>query len=275
MSVVGEIKFDKRIAGRVKNTIQGCIFIFLLAILCIPAAEARGLYDLQLVTENWHPFNYEADGEPAGISTDIVKAALKEADISYTIQVLPWARAYDMAQVQENIGIYTIFKLPSRIDLFKWVKIEGFSSRMYLFSPSFRSDIDIKTLEDAKKYRIGVTRASSTHHFLLSKGFIEDENLFPVSSEIQNAFKADPKIRRLDLTTGDTHSLANWLKTYNYPPDYWKKELFLFEEEFYIAFSKKTDDRILDKVRGGLIRITENGELERILKRHEKELSDR
>jgi hypothetical protein len=58
-------------------------------------------------------------------------------------------------------------------------------------------------------------------------------------------------------------------------PDYRKKELFLFEEEFYIAFSKKTDDRILDKVRGGLIRITENGELERILKRHEKELSDR
>ncbi len=231
--------------------------------------------ELKLVTENWHPFNFEKDGKPAGISTDIIKAALKEADIEYSIQVLPWARAYDMAQVQENIGIFIIFKLPARADLFKWVKIDGFSSKMYLFSPSFRQDIKIQTLEDAKKYRIGVTRASSTHHFLLSKGFVEGRNLFPVTREIQNAFKADPKIGRLDLTTGDTHSLSNWLKTYNFSPDYWKKELFLFEEEFYIAFSKKTDDRILEKVCKGLHRIKENGILDRILQHHEKELSER
>ncbi len=230
---------------------------------------------LKLVTENWHPFNFEKDGKPAGISIDIIKAALKEAEIEYSIRVLPWARAYDMAQVQENIGIFIIFKLPARADLFKWVKIDGFSSKMYLFSPSFRRDINIQTLEDAKKYRIGVTRESSTHHFLLSKGFVEGRNLFPVTNEIQNAFKAEPKIGRLDLTTGDTHSLANWLKTYNFPPDYWKKELLLFEEEFYIAFSKKTDDRILEKVRYGLHRIRANGALDRILKHHEKALSER
>ncbi len=243
---------------------------FLITFMFCIAIGSVNAQDITAVTEEWPPYNYTENNKVMGVVTEIVKATLNSTGMRWKIEVLPWARAYKTASVQENVLIYTIFRLPNRENLFKWIKIDGLSTHMYLFSPKFRSDIVIHSLEDAKKYKIGVTRETSTHHFLTSKGFQEQVNLFPVTSEIQNAFKADPGRRTLDLTTGDRLSLARWLKIYNFPPDYWKEELLLFKQDFYMAVGKKTSDAVVDRIRAGFEKIKADGTLEKIVEKYNR-----
>jgi polar amino acid transport system substrate-binding protein len=236
-------------------------------ILTLPVISANA-EEIKVVTEEWPPYNYTENGEITGVVTEIVKATLDKAGIKTTIQVYPWARAYMMAAEEKDILIYTIFRLPERESLFHWIKLDGISTEMYLFSPKSRPDIVITSLEDAKKYKIGVTRETSTHVFLLSKGFEEGVNLFPVKSEVQNALKADPKFKRIDLTTGDRLSLAMWLKKSDLPSDYWKQQAFLFKEDFYMAFGKKTSDETVERVRKAFEKVKAEGMVDAVIEKY-------
>lgn len=238
---------------------------FVLVLILSFSAQAE---DIRIVTEPWAPYTYGEGTEIKGVVTEIVRATMERSGLSYTIAVYPWARAYDMAMTEENVLIYSIFKLPNRADKFKWIKIDGLSINMYLFRPKYRTDIMVTTVEDAKAYKVGVTRETSTHHFLLSQGFVENKNLFPVNSEEQNALKSSPRTMRIDLTTGDRLSLAHWLDEAGLPSDYWVALAPLFHEDFYMAFGTKTSDEVVEKVRCAFREIKEEGQLDAIVDKY-------
>ncbi|MCP4111534.1 MAG: amino acid ABC transporter substrate-binding protein [Desulfobacteraceae bacterium] len=243
-----------------------CLLVFIGIFAAFPANAQK----ISIVTENWPPYNYTKNDEVIGVITEVVKAAFEKTDLTWSISVLPWAEAYKNASEQENTMIYTIFKLPEREKLFHWVKIGDLSAQKYLFSPNSRSDIKITSLEDAKKYRIGVTKESATHVFLRSKGFEDGKNIFPISKDIQNAFKADPSSQKFDLTTADKLSLALWLQKKHLPADLWKPELLLFSRDFYMAFGKKNSADVVKKVSKALKDVETEGTLEKILQKYEK-----
>lgn len=239
-------------------------------VFCIVGSAAA--QSLTVVTEEWPPYNHTEKGQVAGVVTEVVRATLERAGIDYTINVYPWARAYDMAQNRENVLIYSIFRLPIRERLFKWIQIDGLFVNMHLFRPSHRTDIDATTLDKAKQYRIGVTRDTSTHHFLLDNGFEDGVNLFPVKSEELNIIKANRENERIDLTTGDTLSLACWLKASGYPSDYWVRQAFLFKREIYMAFSINTSDELVERVHTAFHALKAEGEIDAIVERCSKNL---
>ena len=240
-----------------------------VAVLLVLASQALG-EKITVVTEEWPPYTYSEDGKIVGVVTEIVHAALDRSGLDYSIEVYPWARAYEMAKNGENVLIYSIYKLPSREDHFNWIRIDGLSVNMYLFRPKFRDEMNLTSLEQAKQYKIGVTRETSTHHFLLSKGFVEGVNLFPVNSEEQNALKSQPQTMRIDLTTGDFLSLARWLKVSGLPPDYWVRQELLFKEDFYMAFGLKTSDTVVATVRDALSEIAREGQLQAIVGKYRR-----
>ena len=118
-----------------------------------------GSEEIHVCTENWPPYYYEINGEIKGISTAIVKAVLKEAGLNYTINVYPWARAYDMALNDKNVLIYTIARTPEREKLFKWVGEITPADSIIAYKLKKRGDIIVKTVQDLKKYKIGVVKA--------------------------------------------------------------------------------------------------------------------
>lgn len=246
------------------------VFCFLAAFWVVLAHATPGrCAGITVVTEPWPPYTYsDEDGTVRGVVTEIVQATLERSGLEYTIEVYPWARAYDTAKSRENVLIYSIFRLPSREKLFKWIHIDGFHVNMFLFRPKYRDDIVAKTLEEARQYRIGVTRETSTHHFLLSKGFVEGTNLFPVNSEEQNALKSSPKTRRIDFTTGDELSLAHWLKEAKLPSDYWVPQVPLFHKEVYMAFGARTSDEVVEKVSAAYKAIRDEGTLDAIVEKY-------
>lgn len=53
--------------------------------------------ELEMVTEEWPPYNYTGNGKITGISTRVVTETLHRAGIRFRITVYPWKRAYTMA----------------------------------------------------------------------------------------------------------------------------------------------------------------------------------
>nr|WP_319541744.1 transporter substrate-binding domain-containing protein [uncultured Pseudodesulfovibrio sp.] len=246
-------------------TLRACMIA--IAFVLMQTAMAQGK-SIKVVTEEWPPYTQRINGEVRGVVTEIVRATLERANLDYSLELYPWARAYDMARTQKDVLIYSIFKLPVREPHFKWIRIEGLSIDMYLFSPKHRTDIALSTLEEAKHYRIGVTRETSTHHFLLSQGFQDGINLFPVNCEQQNKMKSSANISRIDLTTGDKLSLAHWLSQEGHPSDYWVPRVPLFNEDFYMAFGNQTSDDVVEAVRKAFAAIREEGQLNAIVDKY-------
>lgn len=225
---------------------------------------------IKVVTEEWPPYTYSENDQIGGVVTEIVRATLDRSNLAYSIEIYPWARAYEIAKDEKNVLIYSIFKLPNREHSFKWIKIDGLSVNMSLFRPKFRNEMHLTSLEQAKKYKIGVTRETSTHHFLLSRGFVAGVNLFPINSEEQNSLKSRPQNMRIDLTTGDKLSLAHWLKASGFPPDYWVEQVPLFREDFYMAFGMETSDAVVETVRKAFAEMKSQGELKAIVDKYQR-----
>ena len=59
--------------------------------------------DLQIVTEDFPPYNFEENGVMKDLSTEVVLAVLKEIKEEPEIQILPWARAYKYASTRKTI----------------------------------------------------------------------------------------------------------------------------------------------------------------------------
>ena len=243
--------------------------LLLLLTLAPLACPAHGA-ELRVVTEDWPPYNYSEQGNVTGVVTEVVLAALDRTGLDYTVEVLPWARAYKLARTEPNVMIYTILRLPNRAPLFRWIKLDGLAVEMYMFRPVHRQEIELHDLDDAKKYRVGVTRDTSTHHFLLAHGFRTGKNLFPVRCEQLNTLKSKPETRRVDLTTGDRLSVARVLKEAGLPPDYWVPQLLLFKEDLYMAFSLKTPAATIERVRQGLEMVRDDGTLARVTDKYNR-----
>lgn len=234
-------------------------FLFLALSFLLLFAAPGPCASLSVVTEEWPPYNYAEDGAAAGLVTEVVRAALDRAGFDYTIKVLPWARAYSLALHDPDVLIYSMLKLPQREPLFQWVRLDGLGVEMQLFRPRHREDIRIETLDDAKAYRVGLTRDSAPHHFLLRHGFQEGVNLFPVSDELLNARKSEPGNNRIDLTTGDPLSQGYRLRQAGLPADYWVRVLPLFSTDIYMAFSLSTPPETVERVRKALRQLRDEG----------------
>jgi polar amino acid transport system substrate-binding protein len=77
---------------------------------------------LTLATEEYPPYNMsDAKGQVSGISTQIVRALLAEAGLSYEVAVYPWARAISMARAQPHTCVYSMSRTPERESLYKWI----------------------------------------------------------------------------------------------------------------------------------------------------------
>lgn len=143
--------------------------------------------EITVVTEVWPPYNYlSPEGEIVGLSTNAVKKTLAIANIPYTLNIYPWARSYNLAQQKPNVLIYSLFKTPMREKLFHWICPITLPIIHYVLKIGSRQDINIKTLEDLKKYRISVTRNTFPHEFLVQNGFIENKHFFIVADNLEN-----------------------------------------------------------------------------------------
>jgi len=92
--------------------------VFLIFLLSVTSGLAQ---ELTIISEENPPFNFIKDGIPTGSSTEVVREIMRRLDLSAEIQVLTWARAYQLALSQPNVILFSTARTKEREPLFDWV----------------------------------------------------------------------------------------------------------------------------------------------------------
>jgi polar amino acid transport system substrate-binding protein len=229
-----------------------------------PAAAADKLH---VVTEVWEPYNYMEGDKPVGLSTDLVLAALKRANIEYELEVLPWKRAYAQALSEPNTAIFTVTRTPAREGTFKWVG-PLYPQKEYFYKLKRRADLQVKTIEDLKAYQVGVLNGGSTQETLMAKGFENGVNLSPVTNASQNIIKLF--LDRIDFTIGSDAKFVFQLRnTPQYKFAELEKSLLLSDAGgYYLALNKQTPDEVVKRLQKALDQLIAEGRRDKIWRAH-------
>ncbi|WP_367987729.1 substrate-binding periplasmic protein [Vibrio sp. NTOU-M3] len=239
----------------------------ILIVLLLPTlARAQSL--TVICEENMPPFSWTEDNQAKGIAVEVIQAILKELDLSVSVQLYPWARAYRMGLNHSNTLICTMARTKEREQKFKWAG-EIFSSPPVLLALRYRTDIHIASFNDLNKFRIGTHRDSFRERYLLSKGLILGESVIPEGSNILNYKKL--KKGRVDLW-----SIPLLLGYYIVHQDGGRHEELVqvayslqeLPQGQHIAFSLDTDDEVVDAFKRALSEIKNNGTYEKIFNKY-------
>jgi len=232
-------------------SIFGGVFFWSLLGIC-----AHG-QTLQILTEDYPPYNYMENSQVVGFSTKVVEEVVRKAGIQGKPELYPWSRAYKIVSDEENTLIYTITRNNERESLFKWVGPLA-SRTIFLFKLKERKNIEINSIEDAKKYIIGVTRDDGFSLSLMKKGFEIGKNIYPVSKEEQNIEKLFSG--RVDLVGNVELSMVHIVKLLGLDFNKLTKAYELpSKDAYYMALNKKTSDTIVNKLQKALDEIKQNG----------------
>lgn len=225
-----------------------CIFLFLIVVTATDsiAQESKDqVLKIRVVTEDTFPIQYLENGKILGPSTELVRSVLNEANIPYSIEVLPWSRAYNTALTQPNTMIYSLARTEQREDLFQWI---GSVMRLnyYLVGMESLKLFQPITLESLKKLKIGVIRDSATEQHLIALGF---KNLYLVSKQSQSISML--KLGRIDLfptnySSFQSSCLHMKVDCQQIKPFYHLEKL---TASLYFALSNQTDSAMVDKIK--------------------------
>ncbi|WP_292390881.1 cache domain-containing protein [Methanosarcina sp. UBA5] len=202
-----------------------------------------GLAQLNYLTEEWAPFNYQEDGNVTGISVELLESIFKNVGVNRSradVRIVPLAEGFQIAQNNTSTVLFSIVRTPEREPLYKWAG--PFTKASFVLYAPVRSNITISSSEDLNKYRIGVVNASIENDLLANQGVNK--------SQIVNGQTPEDLLRmleegKIDLwATGDLAGRYQMLKTSENPNAY-KIVYTLSENDFYYIFSKDVPDAIV------------------------------
>jgi polar amino acid transport system substrate-binding protein len=144
--------------------------ILAASVLALPLAAQAG--SLQLFTE-YTPPDIMRDGQRIiGISPDKVKEIMSRAGISYTVEIMAWKRAYELALRMPDACVFSTSRTPEREALFKWIgPLREVDWTLYGLA---NAPFQLTALDDARKLRIGGYSGDVRVQYLQDRGFTVD-----------------------------------------------------------------------------------------------------
>ncbi|MBV8466653.1 MAG: transporter substrate-binding domain-containing protein [Burkholderiales bacterium] len=230
----------------------GLLRHLLSIVLCAVALAAP----LQVVTENWRPYNYEENGVVKGQSTDIVRLVLDRSGLPYTIDVLPWARAYQYATTKPDVLIYTIIRIPPREGLFKWIGPLGPSGTTSLYRRRDDKAPPPRTLDEAKQLDVVTNRDSMDHQMLEHLHFPNITVAPSVESAIKMFFA-----QRTRMIAVDDAVLGSEFEAAGFHAEGAVAIMPLFKTPPYLAVSKQTSDETVRRIRDAYEALVREGKI--------------
>ncbi len=244
------------------------MFLSLLSILFfIHFVNSQEIDDIKFYTEDYPPFNYMESEELKGLSVDLLMLMLEKLDSKIKredITVYPWARSYRYVQQKPNTSLFSMQRSTQREDLFKWVG-PIIRNTTVLMAKKERN-IVINSIEDLKKYKIGVVR-DDVGQFILKEVGIYGENIYDITFPWQVVKVLNSG--RIDLWVfGEMASY--WIIEKNGLNPYDFEKVFEFDtgEALYYAFHIDTPDTIINDFQSALDELKEDGNLKIIIDKY-------
>jgi polar amino acid transport system substrate-binding protein len=230
------------------------------ACLAVPA------YALTLLSEENPPFNYTANGKLTGLVTDLVVETAKRASVPYTIEVLPWNRAYMRAQAEKDTCLFATARLDSREKLFNWVG--PYANNLWAVYGRGNFAGSVRSLIDLKPYTIGGVVNDAKVEYLKENGVT---NIKQVIDDRMNP-------PRLLLPPDDADHIDLWVTGYYGERDLARaakvtdiKLVFIVREiPLYLACSPQTSPRIVKALSESVEKMRADGRINEAAATYEK-----
>jgi polar amino acid transport system substrate-binding protein len=230
------------------------LFVLLLSVAASPAQE------LTVISEENPPFNYLEDGVFTGSATEVVREILRRLNLPSDIQVMTWARAYQLALTQPNVVLFSTARTQERENLFHWVgpiyKVRfGFYAR--------RGSGPYPTcLADAKKVNAIATYKDDVREQLLkSLGFTNLDSSKSPASNLKKLLSG-----RVDLWLYSNLGVPSIARKLGIDPGEVELVLPFKDKNVYIAISKGTPRAVVDQWQATLDKMKREGIFEKISK---------
>ena len=172
--------------------------ILLASLLWATAAGALAAPpQLTLLTEYSPPISMLENGNASGAGTvvgtgsDKIREVMARTGIAFTMAQQPWKRAYTAALERPDTCVFSTTRLPDREKLFKWIGPTD-SAEWVLLGRADRH-FKLRSLDDARKLRIGTYNGDARDTFLRERGFKVD----PAQNDLINPQKL--LLGRIDL----------------------------------------------------------------------------
>lgn len=218
--------------------------------------------ELTIYTEQFPPYNFSNKGQLQGINLDITRALCQRVKVECKFELLPWARAYSLAQNNPATGIVSTARTVQREDLFQWVG-PLVSSRTFFYRLATNKHINPTDLNQVSAYSLGLVRGNVYEQLVYEVGFETDKNLLQFSHHYEyiNLFFKN----KIDLILGSELVLDYQLQQFGHGGKEVVKLVELPVEKLggnYLAFNKAVPKEIVEQFNVQLKALRKEGEVE-------------
>jgi polar amino acid transport system substrate-binding protein len=230
-----------------------------LGALSAPSQAAPVPPRLYITTENAPLIS--ADGTRVnGSGADKVREIMARTGIAYTIEVLPWKRAYAAALARADACVFSTTRTPEREHLFKWIGPTD-EGEWVLLARADRK-LQINSLEDARTLRIGTYSGDARHEYLSSRGFLVE----PAPNDLLNQKKL--LMNRIDLWAASLRKGSAVLEQNGWAGTI--VPVFTFARiKVYLACNAALPDALVDKMNAALDAMAKDGTTRRIERKYD------
>jgi len=212
---------------------------------------------IHFLTEEYRPYNYLGHEGPSGASVDQVTLIMKSVGIPYDIEVLPWARAFALADNEPFHCVFTTGHDAERDSEFRWIEPLLVDQMMMVR----RKDAAIapKTLDEAKQFVIGTQREDVSASYLREHGFERIDYATSLDSTLKKLLAG-----RIDLMMTSEKTFET-MRAGGTPVE---PALVLEGKQYGIACHRDMPEEIVTRMQVELNRLIADGTQDRIFERY-------
>lgn len=225
----------------------------MLLLLCLNHALAMPL--LRITTEQMPPKVMQEGDRIIGYGADRVHMMLTRAGVPFSMEILPWARAYALALNNPDTCVFSTGRTPAREALFKWV-VPTVSTDYVLYGLASRH-WQIKSLEEVVPYRVGSYIGDVRGDYLRGRKIqVEDER-----DDLNNPRKL--LLGRIDFWATNTRMAQVVLKSHA-----WERQIvsvLVFNKvDLYLACNPTVSDEVVEKIRRAAGSMLQDGSFDKL-----------
>lgn len=237
--------------------------IFALAVLCLSliglasAVSACAEDEIVIAFDNYPPYHYWVDGEPAGLNVDITKCLCKRIGETPQFVRLPWSRSLHSLKTGAVMGMLAAFKTEER-QQFSYYPELPLTEEVAVVAVRADSEISISSLDDLKDYTVGVVK-----NYSYGEDFDSCTKLTKVVAPNDERLVSLLLNNRVDIALGNDQ-VFNDIVTRRFQEGRIKYIHTLTQEPLYILLSKAHGERarqLSKKIGDALLQMYKSGDL--------------
>ncbi|MFZ6686511.1 substrate-binding periplasmic protein [Undibacterium sp. SXout11W] len=226
-----------------------------------PASAER----LVIYAEDAKPYAYFQDDKVSSSITNFVRILIERAGYDPDIRLLSWAGIMHTAEAQQTMIFYPLARTNERENKYHWLGTLLHDEKYSFYKLKNRRDIQLKKLDDAKMYRVGVIESDVREEYLIENGFAF--NTYAGLIQINNNTEGLRLLRvnRIDLLPLSATSFTSECALYC--ADYEIATTLNIRSNLELAANKATPTDVIQRIRRAYESLESDGTRARMLGR--------